>query len=789
MMSERQMKIWYTIRGWLSAGVFVAIVVLLGLAVASYFQNGTFANSLANSWVTRCLASRYGITYSVDSIRIRSLDGIANFQVEAEGIEFDLETEDPLQSEVARFYFAREGPLSIDHPKIEFESKRLLLAAERVGVADGVFKINKSRFDGPSSDLSGSIDAIEVSTEELNAAFRGVKIPSGRESDSPSVRVAEVLTSPPLSSERSLRFEQINLSGVNVQIPARETSAPMCEEIWSQVSAGGDIVRPIELLLEAIPDLIKRLQSDLSWLPWIAVAILFLVKLFVTIWIYCARRPKRLPPAGKHFLLGLAAVLPPVVVFVLGSRTLSLPWMLVAAALASLAVAFVLRRMVYRHAGVWYQRWEPFAVDCTAFLIVPVLTLQGLELPPLPDLPSTFQIDRLEAVRTSVIAGAERCEDAYQIHLTSPRTQVAGVEASLGDSSGEGLSLAVADIEIPNSLLKVSSVSDSDSRRELASVSTDSTLHGIRVRVDAENQRIEDFRAGIGLSGEAASSALREELRRVRFLAARAEQLARATFDLNLELRGSGETVTAADLPEPDSSQSQFSGQALVSFDSEQCAAQPATNSRTEAYYAANGHLRVADADIKIAADGDLQVAHIRSILSTAGSAVKVAGSGEIALGERVAPQLTLNGLEALLGSYRLSVDSTKFDAAIPVSCTPSGAQRFSVAVDGASISTTEDGESYVTKIAKAIVGFHRDLDTPSGDMLLDTRLENIQVTGHRGDPAAGSEPKLWLDADLPAAQLALAGRTSAGTLPSEFDGTLSASFKAFDARSAIAAG
>ena len=89
------MEIWHRIRGVLSIAVVVAIVGSLGLAFVSYRQNWALPNWLVNSGLAPWLASRYGVTYKIDSLRVGYLDRISNFQIEAEGVTFDLETADP----------------------------------------------------------------------------------------------------------------------------------------------------------------------------------------------------------------------------------------------------------------------------------------------------------------------------------------------------------------------------------------------------------------------------------------------------------------------------------------------------------------------------------------------------------------------------------------------------------------------------------------------------------------------------------------------------------------------
>ena len=213
-----------------------------------------------------------------------------------------------------------------------------------------------------------------------------------------------------------------------------------------------------------------------------------------------------------------------------------------------------------------------------------------------------------------------------------------------------------------------------------------------------------------------------------------------------------------------ESSEAQLDVQGLVGFDPEECTAQYATHSR----------FRSGDIDIALTADGDIEASHIRSIQSGDRSLVKVAaGSGEFSLGEQIVSQFQLHGLEAPLGSSRVSVDSTNLSATIPVSCTPSGEQRFSVATDRVTVSTTEDDESYSAKIAKATISFRRDLDAGSGETSLDTRLENLTVTGRR-NAETGADPAIWLEADLPVAELKISGRTSSEAIPREFDGEIS---------------
>ena len=207
-----------------------------------------------------------------------------------------------------------------------------------------------------------------------------MQIPSAPETGGPSARLAEISTSPLISSDELLRLEEISLSGLDVQIPPGDSSVPLCEQIQEQLSTESDIALPFRSLMEAISGWIEQLRTDLRWFLWIVIGSLFVLKLIASALdllgygtrLRFAGQPsisywawRRFFRRWRIFVVGELAAFNALASWPRGG---GVAWQ----------TAIVLRSEgIYRHADFRYQRWEPFAVDATAFLIVPVLGAAG----------------------------------------------------------------------------------------------------------------------------------------------------------------------------------------------------------------------------------------------------------------------------------------------------------------------------------------------------------------------------------------------------------------------------
>ena len=193
--------------------------------------------------------------------------------------------------------------------------------------------------------------------------------------------------------------------------------------------------------------------------------------------------------------------------------------------------------------------------------------------------------------------------------MTSPRTRVSGIDASLDESPGPRFvadNFRYRDPEL--FFVSVKRIRTTTAAASWGRYRSDTALHDIQSTSrpgKPADKKI--FARSIGVSGEAASGFLREQFRRVTFLEQRAEQLARTTFDVEFELRGPAEEpVKAPDLPEPESNPAQLHLRGTLSLDLEQCTVQ----------YAANSRFRGGQLNVVLRADGDNETARIRGIQS-----------------------------------------------------------------------------------------------------------------------------------------------------------------------------
>ncbi len=338
-------------------------------------------------------------------------------------------------------------------------------------------------------------------------------------------------------------------------------------------------------------------------------------------------------------------------------------------------MAAVLRWRVYtRKSGAeeWYQRWNPFAADAAAFVLVTFLLVQGFAVS-LPALPSGLYVDRLTVADSELRLQIDRCGEPIHVQLEAPQAEISGVEVPLPTGSGARLDFAIARIEIPTSSISLASGSEGNEELALLAV-TDTTADDVHVVVDVEEARVEDVRAGLRLSGDLESKSLREDLQRVRFLESRANELSTSTFALALQLsRSGGQGAAVGEVPAYDPNDAQFVTHGSLVVDPTACTLEYTTRTR----------LRPGGLDLAISADGDTEAVNIRSIRSTGDSRVKVTGgSGTVSLGDAIVSELRLHGLEAALRDSQAHVASAELDAAVPISCGSDAGQRFGAIVN-----------------------------------------------------------------------------------------------------------
>ena len=521
-------------KGWVRklVGILVRILSVVFLAlVASFFgllilllaTELTVPSSLVNGVGNR-VASRFGVGFSIDSLRIGGLPLICNGRIELLGVNVREEGADGLAVKLDRLHFADGDLLSVEGLRVATADQPPALVVEKAewDFEARELQVTAIQIEDSWGEVSTTVGTFTVSTETWSTVVEALAVASEPEDAGFTARVARISTSPLIEAQAPegwLRVEEVTLSEVGLGIPARPSpdEAPqqspetLCERTQSQLSTINEVRARLITLPDELAAGIARLRHIFTWVLAAAIAFFLLLKLLTILWI---RHRSRL----LLLLLPAATVLLPVLLFLTLGRAVSFCTLFFASAGASLAMAAVLRWRVYTResgAGEWYHRWNPFAADAAAFVLVTFLLVRGFAVSLLA-LPSGLYVDRLTVADSSLHLQIDRCGEPIHVQLEAPQAEVSGVEVPLPTGSGARLDFAIARIEIPTSSISLASGSEGNEELALLAV-TDTTADDVHVGVDIEEARVEDVRAGLRLSGDLESKSLREDLQRVRF--------------------------------------------------------------------------------------------------------------------------------------------------------------------------------------------------------------------------------------------------------------------------------
>ncbi len=389
------------------------------------------------------------------------------------------------------------------------------------------------------------------------------------------------------------------------------------------------------------------------------------------------------------------------------------------------------RVFVYRRAAKWYQRWEPFAADVAAALVLLPLLAYGFELPSLPVAPPGLRLDRIEVTN---VAG--RSEGSAQFNI--PQTSVVGVSLSLPDGVRNVAALEVATLQIP----AVDITASASSR-----VSLDETLvENVSVMFDPARTEFSGISAHARLGGAFESDVIWRELRNIEFLRGINSRFDPLAFDIDLTVAGPGVTPQI---------QEQFPESGNPIAVNAAATLQPADCTAT---YALAARILSRPLMLTARADGDAHNVNIRALRSLPGSNLQIeGGNGRVGLNGATQIGLNLGAIGGSFGNAQLSLDSLGISVSLPP-LGQSGRQTVSAALGPTVI---RPSEGWQIRFAKGDVSVDRTSGGTSIPLGLRTRVEGVRFERDGG-----------VEADFPLLQATVAGRTSPEIIPRKFVGT-----------------
>ncbi len=744
-------------RGILSASVIVLLAGAFVWLAALCMCHLPLPAWLVNSRIAHGLAGRYGVSYSLGSLRV----GCFPLAVEIHNAETSIELPERVRLALERVDWSLGGPLRIEGLQAGTEDQPDLVAVKLadLGLESGEIQAEGISIGNPSEQTSGAAETLMLSLRSGTSLVRRVRVPAASRADAVSITVEEISASPPRQDahEGWVHLGPIALSQVDVRMRPAETpeaAVPLCERIRESLGEANAVASRIRASEGTTRDLIARVRGDLLLATILLAAALFGMKLLVTLWFrQSMEQLDWLRSWFSRLLLRAAPVLAPLAVSFLLTGNFSFRFVLLVAVGASISLAAVLWWTLYRHAAEWYQKWEPAAIDVAGFVIVPLLALHGYN-PTLPSAPGGLSVERVTAIDTSVAIEAERCADPYQIHIQNPETTFIGIRLPL-PVGPRPIDITVTAIEIPSQTITIRGSDD----RDLFNLSNlAATVNSVHATLDLGAQQISDAGAAVEIRGAFESIALRRDLQRVRFLREQAGRLTSARFIAAVDIGGAAGTATpvidAADL---DRRQTWLLAQGVVSLDTSQCTFQYDTNVRVLA--------DAAKLSFDAAGESGDNTIRVASIHSLVGSQIGVAsGNGAISLDGSSLSRLRVRGVETAAGQWQAAVDSVGLQAALSTSCSPSGGQSFAASFERAKL---QGSGGYEVGIPNAEAAVRRS-GGAQPRISFETHGERIAITG-AGRVTEDEQP--WLSADVPRAEFRVSGRTSSEFLPRSFEG------------------
>lgn len=375
---------------------------LLSFALLLCRQGGAFESWLANRLQIRAWTERLGVEFS--SIDVQCL-----------------RADCPLGVVVKDISFRQQIP-----EKIAVDVKRVHL-----GLFEGL-SIHKIRINTGQETDPITIERVEASLSARKITIHNTEVLLGANPGDFSLKMKELsvseLSFPPDSGE-TLAVRKLEVIEVDLFLQPGEDGK------WSFAGAQPllSIPKPLAEEAESLMDFfrrgIARVRTGVRWALIIGTALFLFVKLLLL-------RP--LPaPASLRVLATLSVLFP--FGYYLFFRHLSILWLLLASFLASLTVAVLLHRILYRRGREFHQRWEPFFLDLASpVVLLPLLIVHGFTLSLPAGLPSTVNIAKFEVHKThGVLLLDSNTPQATHVRLDIPAITANNISVGLGPALTE----------------------------------------------------------------------------------------------------------------------------------------------------------------------------------------------------------------------------------------------------------------------------------------------------------------------------------------------------------------
>ena len=719
------MRLHLSVRTLFYSVAAVAVAALAILALTVYLHGLNVPEAVLNSRTAQSIAARYGVHFSLESLQLGCLRRNCPGTVNAGALEIDILTPDPFQIHLNETHWRRAGPLTAGDLEIRSGNRPPAIAIDSFqvdpvaihGVATGL------RVGLLSNAAPAEIGSLEFDGTAKRVTARGIRIQGDQR---PPVEVNEVQlegwkNSP---SDGWIVLDRLNLTGVNLVLVRSAASSRICDQLPAAAAVGRQAIAPFLPLLPFLRESFLKLQGDLLRVA-LAFGIVILILKFLSV--LCFRR---------WLVRLLLAVIPAVAPFALyfGLRdTFATGRLVMVAGGVMAALAVLLRIFVYRRGARWYQRWEPFAVDIAAVVVLLPLLGYGFVFPALPAAPAGMRLDRIDV--------ADIAAQSSDVQFRVRQTSILGVKFALPGSAGSSAELGIASIEVPATNVS----SPALSRLTLDNMRID----GVSAVYDPDRMEVRGISAHLRLGGVIESNGIEREIQNIEFLRGMNRPVNRVAFDV--EVQASGPDVTPQILPQFAESHNPIAVNAAVMLRPAECTAS----------YDLAARILTAPLNLTVWVDGDAQHVNIRTMRTAPESPLQIGGgSGTILVSGSPKIDLNLQTVGGTFGSTQLDVNSIGISAAFSPPGRP-GYQAVSMDLGPTRIRSSEGME---IRVGKANVSFDRTADPVRVPLSLETHIENVRFES-RGSGL--------IEANFPYLTARIAGQTTAERIPRSFNGTV----------------
>jgi hypothetical protein len=717
-----------TVRALAYGVLAVAIVAVVLLGFAIYRQGIGVPRSILNLNAAQRLAARYGLGYSLDSLRIGCLARSCPGEVDAGTFNIEVKTPQPFHLRLDGVQWGRSSPVNIGPLEIRSGTRPPLITAAAVNVNPSS---NRVAFTGLRVGLSSNaqpavIDRVDFDGAAKRVDMNGIHV---QRADGPPITVERVQLhgwNVPAPGDEIV-FDRAEVAGIKLTIDeSGGRGGTFCEALQFNSTSSGDAIEPLRGLLPFFKDSLLKFQQDLLRLAVVLGALVVLLKFLTVLWL--KRWATRLLVTPIPVLLAFALY------FNLPDAWPAGRVLLVAAALiAGVAVAF--RLFVYRVGQKWYQRWEPFAADLASIVILLPLLGYGYQLPEPPSAPQKLRLERLQLVSIS-----GRSDTGVQFDI--PQVSATETRVSFPNSTNRVVEFAISAVEVPSAAI----VASSTSRLNL-----DATrVENMTASYDAGRKQIHDLFARVRLAGLFESAALGRELRNLEFLRGTEPRTTRIGFALDV----------TAETPDGNSQiRNEFSQpgypialNAVATFEPVDCTAT----------YDVLARVLTPSLKWTARADGDAGNVYLRSVRSLPGSSVQIAsGSGHVALGSPITMEFNLDAIDGQVRSSQLSLASLGISASLPAAG-KSGKQALSLSLGPMGIQSSDGMQ---IRFGRAAMSVDREPSASNIPLRFHTQLEDVRLDRRTNG---------ILEADFPVVETLIEGSTTSELIPNSFAGTAS---------------